>query len=97
MTGIEMSSILLYIVYTGAVFIVGLFLGALCMSAYLSRKMREISDTIARQLLAPPSASEGDEWKRLQNRDTIDKLNEDEKWLRRRLDRDKDDNKDKGK
>ncbi len=97
MTGIEMTSILMYIVYTGAVFIVGLFLGALCMSAYFSRKMREISDTIARQLLAPPPLPEGDEWKRLQNRDTIDKLNEDEKWLRRRLDKDKDNNNEKGK
>ncbi len=84
-----MSSILLYIVYTLFVFALGVFIGALCISAYFSRKMHEISDEMARRLLAPPPFGEGDEWKKKkQNKDTRDKLNEDEKWLRRRLDKD---------
>lgn len=94
MTGIEISSILLYIVYTGVIFLVGMLVGAMFTAAHFARQMNRAHDEIARKLLAPP-ISEGDEWKRLQNRDTIDKLNEEEKWLRRRLD--KDDNKEKGK
>lgn len=76
MTGIEMSSILLCIVYTFVVFSIGVLIGGLAVSAYISRKMHEINDQMARKLLAPPPP-DGDEWKQ--------KV-EDEKWMREQID-----------
>lgn len=93
MTGEMTALTILYVVYTFGILIVGMILGAFFMAVHIGKALDKAYSNATRKLLASPPLS-GDEWK---NKDSIIDIpeTEDEKWLRRRLDKEDDKNKDK--
>jgi len=77
--------VLLYIVSVAAILALGFMIGVVATVSYISRQMKKAQSELERQLakLMLPPPSEGENWKK-------GKLEaEDENWLRRRLDDDK--------
>jgi len=87
MTPGEVASVgVLYILYTIFVMFIGMFFGATLMASYFTRQMHRIHNELTQKLLAPPPLEKGDEWK---------KNAEDEAWLRKQLDNEKDNDENK--